>query len=235
MISVVIPAYNEEKYLGRTLESLVNQTTQTSFEVIVVDNNSTDKSAAVAQEFQLRLNLKVIKEPRQGRGAARDSGFSQAQGEIILGTEADTILPQDWIDKLFKNFDQTNIVAVTGTCTFDSYKRQVKLMDFFQPLFMRLYRLFFGHYWLSGFNFGIRKEIYKRVGGFKSDLKTLDDVELAARVNKLGKIVFIPDTPVLVSGRRFESGILRGLGEYVQSFWQLMILKKNVNTFSDVR
>src|SRR3989344_4823515 len=116
-ISVVIPAYNEEKYISRCLDSLVAQKTHYEFEVIVVDNNSSDRTDIFAQKYKSRLDLKIIKELHQGRGAARASGFAEARGDLILGTEADTQLPSDWIETLCNSlYSSSEIVAVSGPC-----------------------------------------------------------------------------------------------------------------------
>jgi glycosyltransferase involved in cell wall biosynthesis len=236
MISVVIPAYNEEKAIAGCLDSLVAQKTRQDFEVIIVNNNSTDKTEAVTKTYINKINLIIVQEKIQGRGAARAKGFSVAKGEIVLGTEADTQVPPNWIETIVDYFnEQRQIIAVTGTCKFTSSKWQVKLMDFFQPLFMRIYRPVFGHYWLSGFNFGIRKSIYLKAGGFNKTLNTLDDIEFGFRVSKLGKILFMPSLPVVVSGRRFEKSFLKGFSEYIISFIEMFLFKKKQLSFSDIR
>ncbi|MBI3255845.1 MAG: glycosyltransferase [Candidatus Andersenbacteria bacterium] len=100
MISIVIPAYNEAQAISKTLASLVAQDFSGEFEVIVVDNNSSDGTAQVAKAFQDKLNLKVIHEPHQGRGAARAAGFAAAQSRIICSTDADTIVPSNWLTEI---------------------------------------------------------------------------------------------------------------------------------------
>src|SRR3989338_1899751 len=91
-VSVVIPAFNEEKYIENTLFSLLKseQKTHLDYEVILVDNNSFDRTAEIAQKFTGRMNLRIIKETRQGRGIARARGFEEAKGAIILSADADT-------------------------------------------------------------------------------------------------------------------------------------------------
>ena len=91
MISLVIPAFNEEKLIKRCLDTFVNQKTTQNFEVILVNNNSTDKTLDIAKTFQNKLNLKLI----LGRGAARKKEFEEASGEIILSSDSDTIIPSD--------------------------------------------------------------------------------------------------------------------------------------------
>lgn len=95
MISVVIPAFNEEAYIKQCLTSLVNQQTTEAYEVIVVDNNSTDSTIQIVQKFNQLLNLKIIHEKVKGRGSARKRAFYETSGKIILSTDADAIVPAD--------------------------------------------------------------------------------------------------------------------------------------------
>ena len=109
-ISVVIPAYNEAKYLPKCLESIIKQTFN-NYEIIVVDNNSTDNTAWIARSFGAR----VVKEKIQGMIPARERGFREAKAEIIARTDADTVVTKDWLEKIFRTF-QTNpeVIALSG-------------------------------------------------------------------------------------------------------------------------
>lgn len=229
--SVVIPAYNEEKYLGRTLNSLVNQQTDINFEVIVVDNNSTDKTSKVAQSFQDKLNLRVILEKKVGRGAARARGFEEAKGEIILSTDSDTLVFPTWVETLASGI-KDNIIATSTSCKItDCSPITNSLFNFIQPVTMMLYRLFLGHFWLSGFSFAILKSSYIKAGGFDTKIQAQEDLDLSFRVAKLGKIKFI-NKPVIFSGRRFQDGLLVGFFDYIKTFTEIFILKKR-NTYLD--
>ncbi len=204
-VSVVIPAYNEEKYIENSLFSLLEseQKTQINYEVILVDNNSSDQTVKLAQKFAKGMNLRIIEESKQGRGIARARGFEEARGEIILSADADTIFYRGWIETLV--FAITgNIVAATTSCKItDCSPLTNALVNFTQPKSAFLYRLFFGHYWLAGFSFGISKSVYKASGGFDIGLQAQEDIDLSFRVAKLGKIKFI-NKPVIFSGRRFK-------------------------------
>src|SRR5215207_10515133 len=95
-LSVVIPAYNEGSYLDASLTSLRQQDFSGSYEVIVVDNNSTDDTAAIASAHGAR----VLHEPRRGVCVARERGTRAARGEIVISTDADTVHPADWLTRL---------------------------------------------------------------------------------------------------------------------------------------
>jgi len=122
-ISVVIPAYNEERYLRRTIRSLKNQTLKAN-EIIVVDNGSTDKTKEVAES----LGAKVIIEKRKGVGFARRAGFEKALYDIIVTTDADTIFPKNWLSRIEKTFaENPRVIAVGGPYQFDTKKHKLAI------------------------------------------------------------------------------------------------------------
>jgi glycosyltransferase involved in cell wall biosynthesis len=101
--SVVIPAYNEERYLPRCLESLRAQNYPAKeFEIIVVDNASTDATPDIARRFGAR----VVYESAKGIAHARQRGFEAAQGEFIANTDADTAVPNNWLSRMAWHFGQ---------------------------------------------------------------------------------------------------------------------------------
>ncbi len=226
-VSIVIPAYNEEKYIGETLFSLLKseQKTGINYEVILVDNNSIDKTVEVAQKFAHGMDLKIIQEEKQGRGAARARGFKEASGEIVLSADADTIFYKGWVEKLSAVIKDDVVAATTSCKIVDLSSLSNSVFNFIQPISMILYRIFLGHFWLSGFSFGILKEVYQKSGGFDSSLQAQEDLDLSFRVAKLGKIKFI-NKPVIFSGRRFKNGLIIGIWDYFRSFTEAFILKK---------
>lgn len=236
MISVIIPAYNEEKKLGECLDSLIEQRTTQKFDVIVVDNNSQDKTAEIARRYESKLDIKIVVQKIKGRGAARQKGFHQAKGEIILSTDADTILPVTWIETLSKTLRESDAVAVTGTCrvTVCGFLTNT-FFNILQPIFMRIYRIIIGHYWLTGSNFGIYKDVYEKTGGFNQNLNAQEDIDLSFRVNKIGQIKFISNFPVIFSGRRFKKGLIKGLLPYVTTFIGCFCLKNVKVILPDIR
>ena len=236
MVSVVIPAYNEEKFISHCLEALIRQTTKEPFEVVLVDNNSTDRTVEVAQTFNRQLKLRIVSEKQKGRGAARHKGFTEAKGEIILSSDADTIVPDNWISTLVERLKTSNSIAVSGTCKITDCDPLTNFsLNFFQPLGMRFYRVVFGHYWLSGFSFAIYRDIYNQSGGFNPKLNGQEDIDLSFRVAKLGNIKLIPDLPVIFSGRRFKKGLLMGLIPYAKTFADYYLFKKENFILKDVR
>lgn len=231
-ISVVVPAYNEEDAIKVCLDSLVAQKSKYPFEVVVVDNNSTDKTAKVVRSYADKLNLRLVTEKIKGRGAARARGFEEAKGDIIFSTDADTTLPEKWVERFVDELTE-DYVAVTGTCKIDDnvwYKNAI--FNVFQPLSMDMYRIPMRHYWLSGFSFAIWRSAYIKAGKLDPTLNALDDVDLGIRVKNLGKIKFIRDLPVVISGRRFRKNFFWGIISYGKPFMDVAMHKK-LNVYMD--
>ena len=111
--SIVIPAYNEAAFIRDCLRSLQAQH-YPSFEVIVVDNNSTDDTASIATA----LGARVVKEPHAGVCWARQAGLDAARGDIIISTDADTTYAPDWLDTIAEQMKDSKTVAVGGTVTY---------------------------------------------------------------------------------------------------------------------
>ena len=100
-ISIIIPVYNGEKYIRKCLESILNLSyPKNRFEIIVVDNNSTDRSADIIRTFPFRYCLEKIRGP----AAARNHGIKRAKGEIVCFTDADVIVRPDWLQKIVKAY-----------------------------------------------------------------------------------------------------------------------------------
>jgi glycosyltransferase involved in cell wall biosynthesis len=210
-ISVIIPAFNEEKFLGNCLLSLKEQDFK-DFEIIVVDNNSTDKTAEIAKKFGAIL----ISEKNQGVAFARNKGAKIAKGEILVFTDADTILPKNWLLRIKEEFEEDKeLIAFGGSCEFYSGPISARLASkFLLKPFLILDKFFSGGFNLMGCNMAIKREAFFRIGGFNENLKLNEDVEISYRLRKLGKIKFDPNFKVKTSGRRFRHGLIFGIINY---------------------
>ncbi len=133
-VSVVIPAFNEEKFLANSLEAVLAQDYQ-NFELIVVNNASTDRTAAIAR----RAGAKIINEQRRGVGYARQAGFLAAKGRLVATTDADTVVPADWLTRIVKEFNDDNKLAAFGGLYFlnsGSLIARIAVAYFAYPLFL---------------------------------------------------------------------------------------------------
>lgn len=229
LVSVVIPAYNEEKNIGSCLTAFKNQDfSHQNFEIIVVDNNSTDKTAQIAQ----KMGAKVILEKTQGYVFALRKGCSQAEGEIIAITDADTLVPGEWLKKIYQAYQKNpQVVCVAGKVTF---KPKILLAFLIEPLFA-LGGWFFNLF--PGMNLSIRKDVYRKIGGFRKEINFDTDVDLCLRIRKEGKMLFLWDNPVVTSSRHFRGikGIIYCLKGAVNITSLILFAKAPFFQFGDVR
>ncbi len=227
-ISVVIPAFNEEENIAACLEALTFQTTTLPFEVIVVDNHSMDRTEQIAKSFAELLDICVVQEKQKGRGIARRTGFAFAVGDIILSTDADAIAPSGWINALVQPIlSDENTVATTGIPEIiDCAPWRNAVFNAASFFLLHCNYLLYGHPGLSGFSFAIRKNIYEAAGGFDPLADAYEDLELAMRVRKRGRIQLITTPRMIFSGRRFRDGLLKGAWEYLHTYFSKFIGRK---------
>ncbi len=110
-VSIVIPVYNEERNIKACLDTILKQTIQ-PFEVVVVDNNCSDRTIDIARKYAF---VKIVKEPNQGRGYARTAGFNAAKGEIIGRIDADSRLSANWVQQVLLRFSADHeLQGLTG-------------------------------------------------------------------------------------------------------------------------
>jgi len=214
-ISVVIPAYNEEKYLPHCIKSLNNQTFR-DFEIIVVNNSSTDKTAEVAEKFGVR----VVYEAKKGVGAARRKGFAQAKGEIIVSTDADCTFPKNWLENINIAFTKRkNIIALYGISALDNDGEIKKILSRIGT------RTFFQiNDWLkkkqfTGCNLAVKKTAYDQTNGFDANIHICEDADLCKKLMTIGRIAFIPHLVVYTSARRFKDASIKTLYGYMKLYY----------------
>ncbi len=209
-VSVVIPAYNEEKYIKSCLEAFENQD-EKPFEIIVVDNNCTDHTVEIAKQYPVT----IIQEEKQGMAFARNAGFNFASGDIIARCDADTIVPKDWIKKIKNNFVNTNINALTGPSYFyDLFLAKQSLLLFLY--YHYILRIILRHHILAGPNLALTKNLWKKIKYEVCIDDTLvhEDIDLSLHIHKYGEIHFDPSLIVRVSGRRIKNNPLSFFVEY---------------------
>jgi len=212
MISVVIPVYNEAEEIGDCLRAFVGQTYRGAFELIVVDNGSTDGSPARIEAFARahpRLDLRLIHEARRGVAAACQAGFEAARYPIIARTDADTIVDPRWLEAIAQRFRDGRVAALCGHVGFrrlTPLQRRLRLEKVIE-LHQRFHILIKKpHFW--GFNFAVRREVFQRAGGFNTQLRLGEDLDLALRIQQVlrpgERIVYAPEVRVYSSSRRYE-------------------------------
>tara|TARA_A100001011_G_C14194257_1_gene792745 strand:- start:23 stop:742 length:720 start_codon:yes stop_codon:yes gene_type:complete len=219
-VSIIVPAYNEEETIEKTLQSLKSQS-YPNIEVIVVDNNSSDRT----NELSKRHCGSVFLETEQGYIAAVNRGAREASGDLITFCDADSFYPKDWVTQVVQEFQkEPNIVAVYGSAdTHDANAIQNRINGFFYTLFLRFSR-FLGLDNTSGFNFVMRRDVFMNVGGYDPKFKKMSpDIELGKRLKKEGPIAFNPSIKVRSSFRRYQdSGVLSTQLMFFKAWWAML-------------
>jgi glycosyltransferase involved in cell wall biosynthesis len=200
-ISLVIPVYNEENDIGPCLDAVMAQTVK-PLEVIVVDNNSTDKSMEVVKKYP---SVKIITETKQGVDFARDTGFNAAKGDVIGRIDADTQLPIDWIENLERIFKDQTVAAVTGPAYYKDMPAP-NISKVFDTIAREMAHKYSDFPFLFGTNMAIRRSAWQAVKDGVCHIKTQhEDIDLGIHVAKAGlKVIFDRNLVVGMSMRRIN-------------------------------
>lgn len=211
-LSVVVCTYNRAGLLEGCLKSLAEQSADISgYEVIVVDNNSTDKTQEVANSFIKKYpNFRYVKEPEQGLSHARNRGVKEARGEIVAFIDDDAIAEKNWLSAILFAFEDPSISCIGGRIELlwlaerpdwltDDFAAYLGLFDRGE----RRKTLTFPDCPRGG-NMAYRKIIFDRIGNFAETLGRVgnslisnEEIEFCFRIEKaVMKSVFIPDALV---------------------------------------
>ncbi|MCX6730964.1 MAG: glycosyltransferase family 2 protein [Candidatus Roizmanbacteria bacterium] len=219
-ISLVIPAYNEEKYIAGCLDSIQTQKIQPD-EVIVVNNNSTDKTLSIVEKYPF---VRVVNETTQGMIAARNAGFNVAQHDLIARCDADTKLPPNSISRVHRNFARYHIDALTGPIMF--YDAPIKssliaraYLDMMKPIHR-------GGETLVGPNMIITKEIWEKVKNkvCLNDKLVHEDIDLAYHIQEVGGRIKRDNIMIVgTSSRRMRKNPYSFFSEYPQRFMKTLL------------
>ncbi len=235
-ISLIIPAYNEEKYIGPCLASVIKNAPGKFSEIIVVDNASTDATATIAAAYP---GVTVVCEPKKGANCARQRGFEETHGDYVAYIDADTRMPPDWFTKAEKLLgEHPEWVALSGPYKY--YDGSIMhnfimavLWWISAPIAARL-----AGYALLGGNFIAKREVVAAMGGFDSSVAFYgDDTAIARRLSGYGKVAFKMNFFMYTSIRRLmQEGIWITNFRYGMNFlWQVLFGKSFTKTYSDIR
>jgi len=200
-VSLIIPVFNEEKYITLCLESLEKQIEKPN-EIIIVDNNCTDNTINIVKKYKKILPIKIVKEKKKGVVFAKNKGFSKAKGDILARCDADSILPKNWIKKIKEDFSKNKIDGLTGPIIFYDFFLKI---SFFSKIYLILMKILQKGETLLGPNMAISKKIWEKIKKEVCfDEKNIhEDIDLSLHILKNnGKIIYDFNLIVYASSRR---------------------------------
>ena len=241
--SIIIPAYNEEKYIRSCLHSVFAQDGITDLsEVIVVNNASTDATAKIIKNEYPQVRL--IDEPKKGLATAYNRGAYEAFGDILIFADSDMVLPKEHLKQICYEFKRDDrLVALSGPYVYrdgglvlEILTRSIYLLIAMPAEIVINRCLKMGASIASG-NMAVRKEIFQKVGGFNEELFYGMESELASRIRKHGKIRFRYRFSAESSSRRFknEGPLTIILKHVICTFAPLLFGKTFTRNYADIR
>lgn len=194
--SVIVPAYNAGKTIADCLRGLAGQSLDPAeYEVLVVDDGSTDDTAALARKFAVRY----LHQENNGPAAARNHGAREARGSIILFTDSDCVPATDWVARMVKPFDDPEVSAVKGAYRTNQRSLTARFAQVeFEERFELLKRAP-SIDMVDTYSAAYRREVFEQAGGFDESFPVAnnEDTELSYKLSRMGrKMVFNPDAVV---------------------------------------
>jgi len=218
-ISVVIPTYNEAKYLHICLDSLKNQTFK-DFELIVADGGSTDET----KEIALKYGAKFISVTNSNVVRAREAGLKKARGDIYTGCDADTHYPPTHLETIVREFQKNEkVVAVTGKAVMvNGPSWGISYWNIIYFIIEWVYRLTGFVLYAPAYNLSYKREIFLSLGGYDTFLDFGgDELDVLARLKKVGKIVFTNKICPQTDGRRYKVGFFTFFFKHALFYYML--------------
>ncbi len=205
-ISIIIPAYNEEKYIEKTLHSVKKQT-MPDYEVIVVANGCTDKTEEILKKNN-DAKMRHLSLPKANVSVARNAGALNAQATVLLFLDADTQLDNNALELMLQHFDKQHSVATT--------KARPDLPSWKYSLALGLKNIYNQTHLYQGCSGALlcRKEDFHSVGGYNPEIAVREHRKLILKLRQQGKYHCLPTT-VTTSMRRYQQW---GLGKLLW-FW----------------
>ena len=219
-VSVIIPAYNEEKSIAGTIESILKSDyPKDKFEVIVINDGSNDNTLKVAKKFEKR-GVRVLSKKNGGKGNALNFGIDKAKGEIIFSMDADTFVASKSVKNMVRYFKNERVMSVTPAMIIHKPKsilQRVQYVEYLTGIFLRKAFASLDAVYLSPGAFSAyRKSFFDKYGGYDENDIT-EDLELGLRIQVNGYIVenCIDAPAYTIAPRKFKELLLQRRRWYI--------------------
>ena len=230
-ISFIIPAKNEENYIGQTIEHILKQPEDLVKEIIVVDNGSADNTVKIASSYP---KVKVLNEPTRGTNIARQKGVDAATGDVLAFIDADNWVTESWSETALGYLSKPGVAGVSGPYIHREQGILGRLITTWLFFFLSYPFYLLVHYVLKrgsivlGGNLAAKREALIQVGGLDTSFAFFgDDASTGRRLRKAGKVIFTSRLKVLASARRFQKhGYLPTTFKYFMNFLWVMLFNK---------
>ncbi len=227
--SVIIPAYNEENYIHRTLRALREQTFR-DFEVIVKDGNSRDQTVRVAKKFA----DKVVSAPDESAADARNQGADFAKGSVLVFMDADTFLPIDAFERFHAFMSREHVIGMS--CR--KVPQNQGILDHVMYEFVNFSTYVSCKMKLGGAHGNcmlVKRSVFERIGGFNPNIIVAEEQDLVRRALRFGRYLFLLDFYVVENPRRLQKwGRVRLYMAWLIGMWTSFRAGKNA-TYEKVR
>ncbi|ARV06172.1 glycosyl transferase family 2 [Polaribacter sp. SA4-10] len=191
LFTIIIPVYNRPIEMGELLESLVNQDFSNDFEVLIIEDGSTNKSDKVIGKYKEQLNLKYFYKENSGAGASRNFGMQKALGNYFIILDSDVLLPKQYLSEV-KNALENKFTAAFGgpDAAHTSFTPLQKAINYSMTAVLttggiRGKKQAVGKFQPRSFNLGLSKIAFEKTQGF-SEMKNGEDIDLTFRLWKNG-------------------------------------------------
>lgn len=229
-VTIIIPAYNEEKSIKRTIETaLSSEYPKGRLEIIVVDDGSKDKTLEIARKMQSNI-VRVYTKINGGKASALNLGISKAKGEFIVTMDADTFIEKDSLAKLIMPFKEKDVASVTPSIFLhnpNNFWRLIQQLEYLTGIFLRkTFAIMNSVHITPGAFSAYRKSFFDKYGGYDVGNIT-EDLEMALRIQSKGyRIENSPDAiattlgpgtfmSLMVQRRRWYAGLLKNMRNYI--------------------
>ncbi len=223
--SIIVPAYNAGNTIKGCLSAALNQSiSRDDYEVIVVDDGSTDGTGDMVKRFP----VKYICQPNRGPASARNHGAREAIGKIILFTDSDCVPAYKWVEEMTKPFEKPDVIAVKGAYKTNQRSLIARLVQTeFEERFEMLKRAE-SIDMVDTYSAAFRRDIFRQAGGFDESFPVAnnEDTDLSYKLSSAGyKMVFNPEA--IVYHLRHPDTLLRyARQKFWRGYWRMVVYKR---------